>query len=223
MKENNSNKINKFLLVTTVLSMIILLIGGTLSYFTLSTMSKIDALAVKSGKVVLGLGVSPLYTGHELIPLKDEYITRAYNQRCKDDLGSGACLAYGLEVFNYEEKTEVEGTIDFNLGTIENLSYMVLDEDGNTYVDTTHIDKDKPSGLTLGNKFSLAKATDGIYPSKKFILLIWLTDNNKEQDETDAGEVFTADVTYRTSEDGRLTASVDGKKSASDSNSSIGV
>ena len=74
-----------------------------------------------------------------------------------------------------------------------------------------------------GNKFSLAKATDGIYPSKKFILLIWLTDNNKEQDETDAGEVFTADVTYRTSEGGRLTASVDGKKSASDSNSSIGV
>ena len=29
MKEKNSNKINKFLLVTTILSMTILLIGGT--------------------------------------------------------------------------------------------------------------------------------------------------------------------------------------------------
>ena len=60
MKENNSNKINKFLLVTTILSMTILLIGGTFSYFTLSTMSKMNALAVSAGKVRLGLGVSPV-------------------------------------------------------------------------------------------------------------------------------------------------------------------
>ena len=51
MKEKNSNKINKFLLVTTILSMTILLIGGTFSYFTLSTMSKMNALAVSAGKV----------------------------------------------------------------------------------------------------------------------------------------------------------------------------
>ena len=57
MKEKNSNKINKFLLVTTILSMTILLIGGTFSYFTLSTMSKMNALAVSAGKVRLGVGI----------------------------------------------------------------------------------------------------------------------------------------------------------------------
>ena len=108
MKEKNSNKINKFLLVTTILSMTILLIGGTFSYFTLSTMSKMDALAVSAGKVRLGLGVSPVYTGYPIIPLKDEYISVAYKQKCKDDLDRGACLAYGLEVFNFEEKSEIE-------------------------------------------------------------------------------------------------------------------
>ena len=102
----NSNKINKFLLVTTILSMTILLIGGTFSYFTLSTMSKMDVLAVSAGKVRLGLGVSPVYTGYPIIPLKDEYISVAYKQKCKDDLDRGACLAYGLEVFNFEEKSE---------------------------------------------------------------------------------------------------------------------
>ena len=188
MKEKNSNKINKFLLVTTILSMTILLIGGTFSYFTLSTMSKMDALAVSAGKVRLGLGVSPVYTGYPIIPLKDEYISVAYKQKCKDDLDRGACLAYGLEVFNFEEKSEIEGIIDFHLNGLENLSY------------------------SLGKAFTLSKAVDGITPSKKFTLLIWLTDNNDVQDETDAGKSFSADITYRTSEGGRLTASVDGKQ-----------
>ena len=212
MKEKNSNKINKFLLVTTILSTTILLIGGTFSYFTLSTMSKMNALAVSAGKVRLGLGVSPVYTGYPIIPLKDEYISVAYKQKCKDDLDRGACLAYGLEVFNFEEKSEIEGIIDFHLNGLENLSYMVLDENDNVYLDITHINKDNPTNLSLGKAFTLAKAVDGITPSKKFTLLIWLTDNNDVQDETDAGKSFSADITYRTSEGGRLTASVDGKQ-----------
>ena len=222
MKDNNSNKINKFLLVTTILSMTILLIGGTFSYFTLSTMSKMNALAVSAGKVRLGLGVSPIYTGYPIIPLKDEYISVAYKQKCKDDLERGACLAYGLEVFNFEEKSEVEGIIDFHLNGLENLSYMVLDENDNVYLDITHINKDNPTNLSLGNAFTLSKATDGITPSKKFTLLVWLTDNNEIQDETDAGKAFTADVTYKTSSGGRLTASVDGTKANTDDKSSIG-
>lgn len=222
MKENNSNKINKFLLVTTILSMVILLIGGTLSYFTLSTMSKMDALAVNAGKVRLGLGVSPIYTGFQIIPLKDKDIIKAYNQKCKDDLEQGVCLAYALEVFNFEEQSEIEGIIDFNLNGIENLSYMVLDENNNPYVDITHINKDNPIAQTLGEKFILPKAVDATYPSKKFTLLIWLTDNNEVQDETDANKTFSAEVTYKTTEGGRLTASVDGIKSMSKESSTIG-
>ena len=80
-----NNKFNKFIIITSILSIIILLIGGTFSYFSLSAMSKLNALAVDAGKVKLGLGVSPIYTGYAIIPLKDEYIDIAYNQRCKDD------------------------------------------------------------------------------------------------------------------------------------------
>ena len=92
--------------------MTILLIGGTFSYFTLSTMSKMEELAVSAGKERLGLGGSPVHTGYPIVPVREEYISVAYKQTCKDDLGRGACLAYGLEVFNFEEKSEIEGIID---------------------------------------------------------------------------------------------------------------
>lgn len=217
-----NNNVNKFLLGTTILSMVILLIGGTFSYFSLSQMSKMNAIAVESGKVRLGLGVSPIYTGYKIIPLEDKYIDVAYKQKCIDDLGNGACLAYGLEVFNFELATEVEGIIDFHLDGIENLSYMVLDTDGNVYKDITHIDVNNPNGLSLGNAFKLAEARDGISTSKKLVLLIWLSETGEIQDETDAGKKFSADVTFRTSAGGRLTASVDGMRDNSNNVSTIG-
>lgn len=207
------NKINKFLLGTSILSTLILLIGATFSYFTVSTMSKMNAVAVESGQIRIGLGVSPIYSGHSLIPLKDEYVEKAYNKKCVDDLGRGACLAFGLEVFNFSKPVEIEGVIDFDITGIDNLSYMVLDEEGNTYLDIKHIDSSSSNKLSLGDKFVLDDATNVSRTSKKFILLIWLTDNGEVQDETDAGGSFHADVTFSSTYGGRLTGSVDGIKS----------
>lgn len=208
-----NNKINIFLLVTSILSILILLIGATFSYFNISTMSRMNALVVESGQVKIGLGVSPIYSGHALIPLKDEYISKAYNQKCLDDLNRGSCLAFGLEVFNFSKAQEIEGTIDFYINGIENLSYMVLDENGETYLDTTHIDSSASSNLSLGQPFILDDATNVSKTSKKFILLIWLTDNNKIQDETDAEGSFYATVTFSSTYGGRLTGNVNGIKS----------
>lgn len=207
------NKINKFLLGTSILSTLILLIGATFSYFTASTMSKMNAVAVEAGQISIGLGVSPIYSGHYLIPLKDEYIGKAYDNKCVDDLDRGACLAFGLEVFNFSKPTLVEGVIDFYINGIDNLSYMVLDEDGNTYLDVTHVSSSSPNKLSLGDEFRLEDATNVSRTSKKFILLIWLTDNGEIQDETDAGGSFHADVTFSSTYGGRLTGSVDGIKS----------
>ena len=215
------NKINVFLLVTSILSTFILLIGATFSYFSTRNMSKMNALSVEAGKVRLGLGVSPLYTGYKLIPTNDSDIMTAYNQQCLDDYGYGACLAYEFEVYNFNLKQDVIGKIDFNVEGIENLSYMVLDENDDVYVDVTHISVSNSSGLSLGNPFTLEKGNSSGDTSKKFTLLIWLTDNNQVQDETDADKSFSADVTYRTSVGGRLTASVDGKKSSDNENLSI--
>ena len=132
MKQDiKQNKVNIFLLITTIFSTLILLIGATFSYFSTRNMSKMNALAVEAGKVRLGLSVSALSTGHKLIPTNDSDIMTAYKQNCIDDYGNGACSLYEFEVYNFNKSQDVIGKIDFNVSKIENLSYMILDENDN--------------------------------------------------------------------------------------------
>lgn len=218
MKETKAKKI---LIVTSFLSIVILLIGTTFSFFTYDTQSKKNALAIEASQIRINLGVSNLYTGHLLIPLKDELIMKAYKEyNCVDSYGWGACQAYALELFNAAGEVEIESFIDFNLNNVKNLAYMVLDEEENIYKDITYVDSDNPTGLSLGDNFILK---DGSLEqtSKKLILLIWLSDIGEVQDKDDAGGSFTASVTFRTSTGSELTGFVKGIKSAVETTSVI--
>lgn len=216
------NKINVFLLVTSILSTFILLIGATFSYFSTRNMSKMNALSVEAGKVRLGLGVSPLYTGYKLIPTNDSDIMTAYNQKCLDDYGYGACLAYEFEVYNFNLKQDVIGKIDFNVEGIENLSYMVLDENDTIYLDKTSVGNGITKDLPLGEHFILEDATELNSKSKKFKLIIWLTNLEQDQNETDAGGQFSATITFSSVYGGKLTATIDGYESSDNNTSHLG-
>lgn len=216
-----TNKVNVLLLITTALSTLILLISATFSYFSTSNMSKVNALAVEAGKIRLGLGVSELYAGHLLIPLNDEDINKAYEKKCIDDYGWGACLAYTLEIFNYSDTQEMIGTIDFNITDIENLSYMVLDENNNKLLEPTRINSEASTGLTLGSPITIGKGSENLATSRKITLLIWLTNLEKDQSEEDAAGTFEASVTFNSTYGGRLTATVKGMESSSNEVSTI--
>ena len=182
------NKINLFLLITTIFSSVILLVGATFSYFTTKNMSEMNALAIEAGKVKLGLGVSPIYANNKLIPTNDEDIMKAYNQKCIDDYGFGACLVYQFEVYNFNAKQDVIGKIDFDVNDIENLSYMVLDENDNVYLDKTSVGNGITKDLPLGEHFILDNASQLNGKSKKFKLIIWLTNlKDVDQNDTDGG------------------------------------
>ena len=218
MKETSAKKI---LIITSFLSIVILLVGTTFSFFTYDTQSRNNALAVQAAKIRINLGVSNLYTGRLLIPLKDELIMKAYKEyRCVDSFGWGACQAYALELFNDAGEVEIESFIDFNLNGVENLTYMVLDENENIYKDITHVYSNNPTGLSLGDNFVLK---DGSLEqtSKKLILLIWLSDVGSIQDKDDAGGSFTASVTFRTSTGSELTGFVQGIQSKVEATSVI--
>lgn len=216
------NKINVFLLVTSILSTFILLIGATFSYFSTRNMSKMNALSVEAGKVRLGLGVSPLYTGYKLIPTNDSDIMTAYNQKCLDDYGYGACIAYEFEVYNFNLKQDVIGKIDFNVEGIENLSYIVLDENDTIYLDKTSVGNGITKDLPLGEHFILEDATELNSKSKKFKLIIWLTNLEQDQNETDAGGQFSATITFSSVYGGKLTATIDGYESSENNTSHLG-
>ena len=218
MKETSAKKI---LIITSFLSIVILLVGTTFSFFTYDTQSRNNALAVQAAKIRINLVVSNLYTGRLLIPLKDELIMKAYKEyRCVDSFGWGACQAYALELFNDAGEVEIESFIDFNLNGVENLTYMVLDENENIYKDITHVYSNNPTGLSLGDNFVLK---DGSLEqtSKKLILLIWLSDVGSIQDKDDAGGSFTASVTFRTSTGSELTGFVQGIQSKVEATSVI--
>ena len=218
MKETSAKKI---LIITSFLSIVILLVGTTFSFFTYDTQSKKNALAIEASQIRINLGVSNLYTGRLLIPLKDELIMKAYKEYgCVDSYGWGACQAYSLELFNSAAEVEIESFIDFNLNGVKNLTYMVLDEEENIYKEITHVDSNNPTGLSLGDNFILK---DGSLEqtTKKLMLLIWLSDIGEIQDNDDAGGSFTASVTFRTSNGSELTGFVQGIKSKVETTSVI--
>lgn len=216
------NKINIFLLVTTILSTFILLIGATFSYFSTKNMSELNALAVEAGKVRLGLGVSSLYNGFNLIPTNDSDIMTAYRQKCRDDYGRGACNAYIFEVSNFNKEIDVVGKIDFVVNGIDNLSYMVLDENDEIYLDKTSVSDGESSDLSLGEHFILDDATEMSSTSRKFKLIIWLTNLNEAQEDVDAGGSFSATITFNSVYGGKLTADISGYESSLNAVSDLG-
>ena len=191
-----SYRANKFLFVTSVLSIIILTIGTTFSFFTVSSKSKYDAVKVEANQIQLALSIDKLYTGHKLIPTKDEDIIKAYKNECVDIYGNGACLAYTIELSNFNSEQDLIGTIDFNINGIDNLSYILLDEADQTYLTKQELEDGTNENLSLGEHFILKDATENNPSTRKFTLLIWLTNLDKNQNETDAGGSFTASISY---------------------------
>ena len=207
----DKKKSERILIITSFISIVILLIGATFSYFSASTSSDKDALKVKADKVELGLSISTLYNEHKLIPTNDSDILTAYNQKCVDNNGYGACSAYELTVSNFYKEQDVIGTIDFDIDHINNLSYMLLDEDGNVYLPKTSIGSTSVKGLPLGSSFTIKDGTSDNPTVKKFILIVWLTNlDDTKQDDFDANGSFSANVIYHSVAGSELTGTIKG-------------
>lgn len=206
----DSNKVNKFLLITTILSVSVLLISATFSYFTVNNRSKLNAVSVEAGRVQLGLGVSNLTSGIKLIPTRDEDIMTAYLHNCIDDNGFGACNVFELTLSNFSQRQDVVGKINFSVNNIKHLSYMVLDDNDNIYLDKTSIETENAYDLSLGEHFILDNASEAIPTSRSFKLVIWLSNIDEAQDKEDAGGSYSATVTYSSVDGSMLTGTVNG-------------
>lgn len=210
----DSFRANKFLFVTSVLSILVLLIGGTFSFFTVSNKSKYDAVKVEADKIQLALSINPIYIEHKLIPTNDEDVLdmTAYNNKCVDIRGMGACVAYDIEITNFNGDQDLIGTIDFDVTGIDNLSYIVLDENKQIYLEKKSVKNGITENLPLGEHFLLNDATETKPTKRNFTLIIWLT-NLKEEDQTDfdAGGLFKASVSYESVIHGsKLTGTIHG-------------
>jgi len=183
-------KKNLFLNVVWVLTLIIMLIGTTLAYFTSQASSEkgVDTTATKLDISVI---VTPKYNHRDLLPTNDSDIFVAYNNMCRDLNNNGACVAYDINVNNGGSSQSYVGTITFKLNDVTNLNYLVIDDDDQVYVAKTAVISD--SIQTLGDSFELSEND-----SAHFVVVVWVPNYDYSQDDLDAGGNFSAVVTYTT-------------------------
>lgn len=195
-------KSNVFSIVWS-LAFVFMVIGATFSYFNTQNSSTTGAVAAGSGHVGINLLVTPLFEAKPLIPMDDGDIWKAYDNECIDDNDYGACQAYSVDVVNNGGDSDYSGVINFSIGDITNLNYMVLDEDDNVYVAKTHINSG--TDQTMGNSFTLL---DG--ETKNFKLLIWLSNYSRNQDEEDAGGTYSASMTFQSAGGYKISGAISG-------------
>jgi len=191
-------KKNNFLIAISVISLIVILLGSTFSYFAVSVRSNQDAAALTALGFDTSVEITALYNDKALIPMDDVDVMTGYHHNCVDDQQFGACQAYNIHVVNSGDTMNYNGFIKFNVTDIENLKYLILDEDENKYVDNTAITSGE--NQSLGNSFSLNAGE-----SRDFILVIWLSNLNGPQDDVDGLGSFTASVTYEANGGSRIT------------------
>ena len=208
-----SNKEKKYLLISVYLfALIFMLFGFSFAYFTARDKSQEKALDVTSGQLHLSLEIAQKYPGKKLIPTDDTDIMKAYNNKCVDDNGSAACDAYDLIITNDSATQDIIGNIDFTINHIKNLSYLVLDEEGNIYQDITKVPK-STDDMPLGGNFILDGAIEtGTVTSRKFTLIIWLSNLNQEQND-ESGGTYSASIEYSSIYGQKLSSSVSGEES----------
>ncbi len=190
-------KNNRFLIIISILSFIFMLLGTTFSYFSSSVKSEDNVISMSSAVFGTDVVISALYNENKIIPMNDDDVIKAYNNMCVDSVGYGACYAYNIDIINNGDKMGYTGSILFNVENITRLSYLLLDEDSNRYVDVTKVQ----SGIdqTLGNSFELEKNE-----SRHFKLIIWLSNVDENQIYVDNG-LFNAFVTYDTTYGSKIT------------------
>lgn len=193
-------------------------IGSTYAYWVASTQSANNEVTAESRTYNISLDISPLYTDITLIPMNDSDALKGLKNSCYDKYHRGACNAYKIRVHDFDENLEyISGTINFKTEHMENISYTVLEEteendlekctmiEEKNYclgIETTHMEKE--TDQSIGNSYSVRGKNE-----KTLILVIWLTNLNENQNESDIGS-YTAEVTISAGNGGQIKGTIAG-------------
>lgn len=202
--------------VLIVMVLTISTIGSTYAYFSARTNSLNNSISTSSTIYSISMDISPVYSGFSYIPMNDEYALKALKNKCKDKYDRGACSAYRIRVYGYNEGLDyISGVMDITTDNMVNLSYMMyrlsntydedkcVDIDGEYYCisyDATSIGEG--TNLSLGDSYDVRGMTE-----TKFILMIWLTNLNESQNESDIGN-YNATITMQAGSGGEIKGTI---------------
>ena len=194
----------KIYLIILIVVLFLSTFSGTYAYLSNTLQSHDNSVETMSSNYSLSLNITPKYTGFKTIPMDDENVIKAINKDCKDKYNRGACSAYLINLDGYDANQGLlTGTINVTLNNITNLSFMLFEqkEENNNENECVTIDENiycisKPAtkienekDLPLGS-FDLSNSTE-----KKFLLVIWLTNLEMNQNTIDLGS-YNATVSF---------------------------
>lgn len=211
--------------VVMVVAVAIMVTGATYAYITTSTSSSSNSVNTSSTTYKISMSILPIYNGFSLIPMNDSDVLKALGNGCKDKYDRGACFAYKILVYDYSSSLEyISGYMDIVTDNMENLSYVVLEssdkEDNdscvmindNTYCESTDVlSTASKTNLSLGNKYFV-----GGMSSKELILVMWLSNLDVSQNDTDIGS-FQSTITVMAGDGGEIKGTISGAVKLGDS------
>lgn len=202
MEEKRGIKIN-FTGIVSILTLIVMGIGTTFAYFSASVNGKFENVSVSSVEIILNLTIAPLYNGKPILPTNDEDIEKAFDNKCVDSKGSGACIAYTIELENSGFEQEGIATFFATSDSITNLKYIILDNE-NDYA----ILKGPTNAMEVDTELAGVPIKLEAEGDKKLLtIVIWLSNLNEPQDE-EQGASFTGQVSFQSTMGAKITGTM---------------
>lgn len=202
--------------VIAVMVLSITTIGATYAYWTASTSSVNSTIKTASTIYSISMDITPLYNDFSFIPMNDEDALKGIGNKCVDKYERGACSAYKIHVYGYNEKLDfISGFMDIETNNMINLSYMMLRTSDNFNEETCVKIEDEnycivqeATPMGIGENLSLGKAHDVTgQESADFILIFWLTNLQESQNAFDIGS-FTASITMQAGNGGEIKGTI---------------
>lgn len=201
MEDKKGLKINAYSIIS-ILTLLVMGIGSTFAYFNAHMAeSAKDSVSVSSINLVVNLKIEPLYTELKMLPTNDSDIYKAFNNKCLDYIGNGACIAYIIEIENIGQSQEGYLTFKYESEDIRNLKYLVLDGD-----DTSKVLQEPTEGTSEDKIVGEAIKMDS-NQNKKVIMVLWISEQKAPQDYEQGG-TFTGMVSYNSALGARVTGTM---------------
>lgn len=171
---NSKSKSDLFYFIVLILTLIIMVIGVTFTYFSLIASDKEDSTIIKTGTLAINYIDGNAIDTYALMPINEPDLSTKYSVYKKNfSVKSTGTLDQTLDIYMYITNNEFDDNI---------LAYSLYDSAGNRL---SKGDIPKNGKILLDSGIYLKSNEE-----KKFIVLIWLKENNKQQDY-EMGKTFT--------------------------------
>ena len=204
-----------FLIIVSVLTLIVAIVGATFAYFT-AQLSNDTPVEVQSYKFSAGMTVeqarpTTAKTDYKaLIPLDDANVIKAVDENlnnCVDKNGYLVCKAYKITISNSGSAMSLTGKLTVKNNGFTNLKYQILDSnlqaisgsDATTITGTTDSNFKFDGG---SDSFTVAEGTPELATDATYYLVLWLSNTDGAAQDDEQEKSFKGNIVFNSTAGG---------------------